>query len=133
PHASGGNGAGHQPGRASVLPVARLSRRAGRAELPFRLRRRCLRVFVSKRRRCSVSEVKVYDEPDPAVALYWRYEGQDKVYMILYSGSVCSHYDNPVKPMPGRWLPVELPAFPVREKAPIRLCMATVDGKRRML
>lgn len=34
---------------------------------------------------------------------------------------------------PSRWLKVELPTFPQREKAPFRLCWATRNGERLLL
>ena len=68
--------------------------------------------------------MKVYELPDKTTSEWWVMEDSYAPLRITF---------HPGFYTPGRWLPVELPKFPEREKAPARLCMATVDGERQML
>lgn len=83
--------------------------------------------------------MKVYELPDPAMSKLWLNEHDDEP-MVAFFGDCGRVYVRQTgvssgrEPEPGRWLPVTLPTFPTREKAPMRLCTAIVkDHEGRQL
>jgi hypothetical protein len=68
---------------------------------------------------------------------WWLREGDDPVQVINIVADALK--DSMLRfvsggrsypPKPGRWLKVELPTFPQREKAPFRLCWASFSKRR---